>query len=667
MLLLLLPCLIPALATHSIYLSDLDALKHLERLGFLSKYLNNDLVIEERSSDNQIFDRAMEPERIVFFLRSLIQRELMNSRTVISYLDDFGYLDGYVNLKTDVDKPAALTVMSTEDVEGALALFQYMNSMNPTGQVDNNVLAQMKIPRCGLPDIDPLAPSLVMYNKIGTVQDAQDLKKKLQLAIKTLEFDGDVFESVKEDDVFESVKEDNYVALNKRYKISDEGWKKNKLAFYIENFSETLDEHTYTEIISAFEVWTSKVELFLYEVKDKKTADIRIKFQNKDHGDKYPFDGAMGVLAHAFYPRSGEIHFDDDEEFTRFTSRGVNLRYTASHEFGHTLGLKHSMKKGAMMSPYHPGYSSDIFLDEDDLAGISKLFKLGKGAVYTVETNEAEEYQKFLSNQFDNSQDNKPHVSDSPCIDHIDAVIHDPNTKTLYFFVKDVYYKVERGRLGEIGVVEGYPKYISEGWDGLDSNIDAAYVNASISAAFFFKGDQYWKYDFLTNKMYSGFPSKTLSKVPEDLQATLMSGDTAYFFSKDQILKHVSTENTIQEFKNTEFADAEATFPLLVKGYFGATHGTTYSIYKVKNLEAVKVYHGRPLSWDYGMPMCVDDLLHYRTFNPKMKPFCDAYALLAFNDANLEIPSECYSLLRPFPAFPLEDIETPDSLNGFIY
>ena len=638
----------------------MDALKHLKRLGFLSKYLNADLVIEERSIDDELntFDRAMEPEQIVFFLRSLIQRELTNSRTVINYLDDFGYLDGYVNLKLESDTPAALTVMSTEDLEGAVALFQFMNSLNPTGFVDTEVLDQMKIPRCGLPDIDPEDPSLAMYNSIGTVKDAQELIKKLKVSTNSVESVGDTADSSEED---------NRVDLNKRYKVSDEGWEKNQLSFFIENFSETLDKHTYTEIISAFEVWTSKVELFLYEVKDKKTADIRIKFQSKDHGDKYPFDGAMGVLAHAFYPRSGEVHFDNDEEFTRFTSRGVNLRYTASHEFGHTLGLKHSMKKGAMMSPYHPGYSSDIFLHEDDLAGISKLFKLGKGAVYSAETDEALEYQRFLSDQFDNSQDNKPHVQNSPCIEHIDAVIHHPNTKTLFFFVKDVYYKVERGRLGEIGVVEGYPKYIAEGWDGLESDIEAAYVNVSISAAFFFKGDKYWKYDFVTNKMYPGFPSKTLSKVPKDLKATLMSGNTAYFFSEENILKHVSTENSIEEFKNSEFSDVEAAFPLLVKGYFGATHGTTYSIYKVKNLEPVKVYNGRPLSWDYGMPMCMDDLVHQRSSNPKMKPFCDAYALLAFNDANLEIPSECYSLLRPFPAFPLEDIEKLDSLNHLWY
>ena len=143
--------------------------------------------------------------------------------------------------------------------------------------------------------------------------------------------------------------------------------------------------------------------------------------------------------------------------------------------------------------------------------------------------------------------------------------------------------------------------------------------------------------------------------VPKDLKATMMSENIAYFFAKDKILKHVSASNDVETITDKEI-DGEATFPLFVKGYFGVTHGSTYSIYKVKNLQEVQVYHGRPLSWDYGLPMCVDDLLDSRNYNPKMKPFCDAYALLAFKDVNLQIPKECYSLLRPFPAFPLEEI-----------
>ena len=59
------------------------------------------------------------------------------------------------------------------------------------------------------------------------------------------------------------------------------------------------------------------------------------------------------MLAHAFFPENGRLHFDDDEKFTEEGSiwGAKSLIHVAAHEIGHILGLRHSDVKGSVMWP----------------------------------------------------------------------------------------------------------------------------------------------------------------------------------------------------------------------------------------------------------------------------------------------------------------------------
>ena len=105
-----------------------------------------------------------------------------------------------------------------------------------------------------------------------------------------------------------------------------------------------------------------------------------ISFERGYHHDNVSFDGKGGSLAHAFYPLdnkgiAGDIHFDDDEEFTLGGSEGTNLLYVTMHNIGHALGLMHSLDEDAVMYAWYTQYNqSDLNLSCDDILGIRSIY-----------------------------------------------------------------------------------------------------------------------------------------------------------------------------------------------------------------------------------------------------------------------------------------------------
>ncbi|KAA8533084.1 hypothetical protein F0562_033383 [Nyssa sinensis] len=133
----------------------------------------------------------------------------------------------------------------------------------------------------------------------------------------------------------------------------------------------------------ALQKWASVSHFTFDETPNYNTSDLKISFQIGDHGDGIPFDGPGGVLAHAFAPTDGRLHFDGEEPWS------TDLEAAALHEIGHILGLGHSSVENAIMFPTAP-FGNSKSLHSDDIEGIRALYGVTNREitpkVYTLRT-----------------------------------------------------------------------------------------------------------------------------------------------------------------------------------------------------------------------------------------------------------------------------------------
>lgn len=118
-----------------------------------------------------------------------------------------------------------------------------------------------------------------------------------------------------------------------------------------------------------------------------------------------------------------------------------------------------------------------------------------------------------------------------------------------YFFKGNQYIRYD---VASDKVDPGYPKTISGNWPGLwADNIDAAVVWPN-GKAYFFRGSQYMRYDLATDKVDAGYP-KTIQvgwPFPPGFTtgvnaATLWNNGKAYFFQGSQYLRYdIATDKT---------------------------------------------------------------------------------------------------------------------------
>jgi len=135
-----------------------------------------------------------------------------------------------------------------------------------------------------------------------------------------------------------------------------------------------------TEISNAFAAWSAVANIQFVQATDNgvpfnaagASADIRIA--------AHAFDGAVGVLAHAYYPppngttASGDMHFDSAENWSCTPSGGIDIGIVALHEIGHAIGLLHEERAGrtAVMNPFYSASVPNLLAD--DINGAETIY-----------------------------------------------------------------------------------------------------------------------------------------------------------------------------------------------------------------------------------------------------------------------------------------------------
>ena len=183
------------------------------------------------------------------------------------YLKKFGYCESAEREEFGVVGEVAVPPAPNEGefdaaTEAALKRFQAFNHLPETGMLDEATLELMGRPRCGFPD--------------------------------TAEFT-----------------------------LEGRRWNRNNLTYAFREFSADLTQaQCRTAIQQAFALWAAVTPLTFTEVALNASPDIVIRFVAGNHGDGSNFDGAGGVLAHAFYPPpnggdlAGDAHFDEAETWS---------------------------------------------------------------------------------------------------------------------------------------------------------------------------------------------------------------------------------------------------------------------------------------------------------------------------------------------------------------
>ncbi|OCT94997.1 hypothetical protein XELAEV_18012682mg [Xenopus laevis] len=360
-------------------------------------------------------------------------------QTAQVFLEKYGYLEETTKQH------------SGKQLASAVREFQWLSHLSVSGELDTSTVQQMIQPRCGVKDIESL--KLVKSHHRGRQR-------------------------------------------KKRYISKSKKWYKQHLTYQIVNWPWYLSQHQVRQAVkAAFQLWSNVSSLTFSEAL-RDPADIRLAFFDGDHNDGAgnAFDGPGGALAHAFFPRRGEAHFDSAEHWS-LNGKGRNLFVVLAHEIGHTLGLPHSSFKNALMSPYYKKLNKDYVLNFDDVLAIQNLYGAPpSGNLVQLPGKQFAFFQDWSPEPHEDSG-----MKPSYCHSIFDAITWDLK-KTLYIFKGRHFWMVSLD--GKISP----PQTLQKRWKKLPSYIEAAVVSGLDGKFYFFKGGRCWRYK--DSILEEGFPQK---------------------------------------------------------------------------------------------------------------------------------------------------------------
>ena len=205
---------------------------------------------------------------------SIVRRGVENVNST-DFLIRFGFLQTNLNVQLDegVGSPVNIEESKDSKIKRALLNFQKYYGLEQTGVLDEATIDLMGRPRCGDPDI------------------------------------------------YDNYRPSKFVLVN------GEIWTKQGLTYDVLKYSNHMTKSEIdNELDRAFKTWSDVSNLKFRKINSADLgteADIRVTFQRGVHDDGYDnaFDGKGGTLAHAYFPRDGRLHFDEDELWT--TNQGM--------------------------------------------------------------------------------------------------------------------------------------------------------------------------------------------------------------------------------------------------------------------------------------------------------------------------------------------------------